>query len=155
MLTNPYLIVPIVLDMTIATINGYAHVQGIQAKTSKIGKIKTVFLDSLICASFFTEVKAIDTIAKILYFTTVGLQAKTAKEYYDTYLVNNNFNKINEVNLDNNVNNIELENDFENEKRSIELNNIKQTSELKDLVKLRNILVNYKDSNENDIKKSK
>ncbi len=83
---SPALILPVLLDMAIAAINGYAHVKEIEIKTSKIGKIKTLFLDSLICSIFFKNVSFINHLSKILYLTTVTLQAKTAKEYHKTYL---------------------------------------------------------------------
>lgn len=83
---NPSLIVPVLLDMIIASINGYAHIKEINIQTSKIGKIKTFFLDSLICSAFFYNLNIINHIFKGLYFATVGLQIKTTKEYYETFL---------------------------------------------------------------------
>ncbi len=154
--TNPFLIIPIFLDMTIATINGYAHVQGIQTKTNKIGKVKTVFLDLLICSSFFTEFKIIDSISKVLYFSTVGLQAKTAKEYYKTYLVNNK--EICHDNIENLEINDELENNISKSLNKTINNKREKDNELEDLIKLKKTIIHYQELDEkniNEIKKRK
>lgn len=78
----PHLLIPITLDMTIAGINGYSHLKGYNPKTNKWGKRKTIFLDSLIAASFFTNVPVLLPIKIGLYVSTIGLQVKTGVEYY-------------------------------------------------------------------------
>lgn len=78
----PHLLVPITLDMTIAGINGYSHLKGYNPKTNKWGKRKTIFLDALIAASFFTKVPILLPVKIGLYVSTIGLQVKTGIEYY-------------------------------------------------------------------------
>ncbi|MDD4718584.1 MAG: CDP-alcohol phosphatidyltransferase family protein [Bacilli bacterium] len=144
--TNPYLIVPILLDMIIASINGYAHIQDIQTKTSKVGKVKTASLDTLICSSFFTNVKIIDSISKVLYLSTIGLQLKTANEYYKTYLVDNESIKKNETikrQIDNELDIGESKTiDKELTKITLKKNKIDQLNEFKDLI------INHKELDE-------
>lgn len=78
----PHLLLPITLDMTIAGINGYSHLKGYNPKTSKWGKRKTIFLDSLIATSFFTIIPALLPLQIGLYISTIGLQIKTGIDYY-------------------------------------------------------------------------
>lgn len=84
--TNPFLIIPIAFDMMIASINGYAHIKGLQPRTNKVGKIKTFFLDTLIISTFFTNFRTINLISQGLFLATICLQLKTANMYYNTYL---------------------------------------------------------------------
>ena len=151
--TNPYLIVPVILDMTIASINGYAHIQGIQTKTSKAGKVKTAFLDTLICSSFFTNIKIIDSLSKVLYFSTVGLQMKTANEYYKTYLVDNENMQKNETikrQIDNELDNGESKT-FD---KGLNKTNIKK-NEIDQLTELKNLIINHKELDEKKIEDEK
>ena len=157
-ITNPYLIIPVLLDMAIASINGYAHVLGIQTETSMIGKIKTVFLDSLICSVFFTKFKVIDNISKALYFSTIALQLKTAKDYYKTY-IKKNFNNLDGSTLPKNEESLKLDDE---ETKTVELEktkNIKledsKSSELESLMELKKELQKTKDNNEQVIEPNK
>ena len=157
-ITNPYLIIPVLLDMAIASINGYAHVLGIQTETSMIGKIKTVFLDSLICSVFFTKFKVIDNISKALYFSTIALQLKTAKDYYKSY-IKKDLNNLDGSTLPKNEESLKLDDE---ETKTVELEktkNIKledsKSSELESLMELKKELQKTKDNNEQVIEPNK
>lgn len=84
----PHLLLPITLDITIAGINGYSHLKGYNPKTSKWGKRKTIFLDSLIASSFFSAFPTMLVLQIGLYFTTILLQIKTGVEYYNSLCEN-------------------------------------------------------------------
>lgn len=150
---QPHLIIPIFLDLVIATINGYAHIQGLQTKTSKIGKVKTAFLDSLICASFFTQFKAIDTITKILYVSTILLQLKTAKEYHDKYLFAYKQIKKNELKTEKQK---KIDDNARNKQKVISRGTkIDKAEKLNNLNKLRDTLMQYKAMQKNNLEKEK
>lgn len=141
---NPYLIIPVCLDMIIATINGYAHVNNIKTETSITGKIKTVFLDSLIISTFFTNFNIINHISKLLYLSTLMLQTKTAKEYYDNY---------NNIHLQNIIAN---NNEYKENPTHIIPENSKdeknKNNELHKLKKIKKELIHYKDIQNIEVK---
>lgn len=87
---KPFLIAPIILDLTIAGINGYSHIKGYETKSSFMGKIKTVFLDSLIISVFFNDFTLMKTFTNALIFPTIILQGYCADEYLKNYLEQKN-----------------------------------------------------------------
>ncbi|MFA5603420.1 MAG: CDP-alcohol phosphatidyltransferase family protein [Bacilli bacterium] len=147
-ITNPYLIVPIILDMTIASVNGYAHIKGLQPRTSKIGKVKTVFLDSLICSAFFIDIRNFDKLFKILYLSTVILQVRTLNDYCKTYEASDK--KINRdiKNNDLEVNEIEEQTKVKTLSKTLESNSSVTNSKKEELESLKKIIKDYK---ENDV----
>ena len=150
---NPYLLITIILELSIASITGYAHLQDIKTATNKTGKIKTVFLDSLLCASFFSQFGIIEKIAKTLFLATTALQLKTARDYYDTYIIQNR--NVSNNNLNNVINNNHLEEEKKQDK-TINKNNEKEISkELDDLIKFRQTIMQYQNSKEMEHEKSK
>ncbi len=87
---KPFLIAPIILDLTIAGVNGYAHIKGYETKSSFMGKIKTVFLDSLIISVFFNNFTLIKAFTNALMLPTIILQGYCADEYLKNYLKQKN-----------------------------------------------------------------
>lgn len=82
--TNSIIILPIVLDITIGVMNSIFVLKGKDVKTSRIGKIKTLFLDALICSLFFTNYN-IDILINILFVFTILLQMLSIKRYFRKY----------------------------------------------------------------------
>ena len=149
---NPSLIVPVLLDMIIASINGYAHIKEINIQTSKIGKIKTFFLDSLICSAFFYNLNIINYIFKGLYLTTVGLQIKTTKEYYKTFLT-----KKKEMEIKNKKETLNLTEDLNDNKLnsniSLKGKNNSKNNTIKELESLKENSINNQEVNNEITKK--
>ncbi len=148
-ITNPYLIIPVLLDMMIASINGYAHIHGIKTKTNIFGKVKTAFLDTLICSLFFKEFKVINNISKVLYLSTIALQLKTAKVYYKDYIATG----INEE--ESNEFEKQISNDQDDEKTKVKELKRSKNIELENLMKLKNDIENFKNIDEEVIGKDK
>ncbi len=164
---NPSLVLPFTLDLIIAGINGYSHIQGYESKTNSAGKAKTVFLDSLIVSSFFTEYKLFNYISKGLLLPTVLLQTYAASEYYNSYKQQkkrDDMNKIfksfdrddklaktNEKEKDINNKTLNQEKDINdikfNEKKSITNKTLNQ-EKIEDLKKLQSYLIDYERDNQ-------
>lgn len=78
-IVNKYIIIPILLEVVIGSINAYFSKKR-KVKTSIIGKIKTFFLDSLMCSLFFTNYN-IDILINSLFYITIIGQVITALDY--------------------------------------------------------------------------
>ncbi len=82
---NYYIIIPILLDIIIGIVNGYFVLQGKNVKTSRIGKIKTLFLGILICSLFFTDYLFINSIIQVTLIIVILLQLITLFYYFRKY----------------------------------------------------------------------
>lgn len=81
---NLLIIIPIILDIIIGIMNSIFLVKGRDVKTSKVGKVKTLFLDSLICSLFFTNYN-IDSLINFLFISTIILQILSILRYFKKY----------------------------------------------------------------------
>lgn len=81
---NKIIIIPIILDVTIGIMNSIFLVKGRDVKTSKVGKVKTLFLDILICSLFFTNYN-ISFLINSLFIVTIILQILSITRYFKKY----------------------------------------------------------------------
>ena len=77
----------LILEIIIAVINSYANLKGRDAKSSYIGKIKTIILDFTIALYYFNLIIAnkVDIFLSGMVFATNILQIICVREYYKTY----------------------------------------------------------------------
>ena len=83
---NYWLIIPVLLDVIIGISNSLFVIKGRDVKTSIIGKVKTLFLNILICSLFFTHLTAVSLLINPLLVVVVALQLITLFFYLKTHL---------------------------------------------------------------------
>lgn len=90
--TTMLTLIPITFEVLISMMTIHFKTLGTKMKVSKLGKIKTVFLDFLLCSLFFRQYSTIYLISNGLFLITSLLQIITIINYYNTFnkkIINN------------------------------------------------------------------
>lgn len=83
--TYPILFFIIFFEITIALINGVAHLKKMNPKTIAIGKVKTFFLDTLVIITFFVDIFTFDMLFIIVFTITLILEFISLFNYFSIY----------------------------------------------------------------------